>query len=94
MYKEYSFRAKAKVPSAPRNFANLDSYDDFLTNQWRLVDHHADQGGSPEIVGVVSINATKNTINIPHYRLRFPNGTIDYARVDNFNVYYEFALNI
>ncbi|WP_211747929.1 hypothetical protein [Paenibacillus sp. Marseille-Q4541] len=93
MFKEYSFVAKAKTPLASRGLINQENEDDLLSTQWGLIDRHAQWGGYPTIVGVVSIDATKNTINIPHYKLLFPNGNVDYARVDNFNRFYDFIPN-
>ena len=55
---------------------------------WRLKQLHQEHGGSPVISGVVTIDATIKSNTIPRYKLLFPDGFVDYAKIDNFHTFY------
>lgn len=54
-----------------------------------LIKLHEKHGGNPEIDGVVSVDVTDNSGKYPRYKLLFPDGFIDYVRIDHFDKYYK-----
>jgi hypothetical protein len=84
--KEYPIYAKARTPFLSREVSKDYAYHQSM---WDLIDLHESHGGSPKIVGVVIIDVTVNSIKVPRYKLEFSDGFIDYARVDNFDEWYE-----
>lgn len=74
-----------------RNVASENGYE-IAIYQWELQDLHLEHGGSPEIVGVVTIDATQVARQFPRYKLLFPDGFVDYARLDNFDKWYDFEI--
>ena len=87
--KERKFRAKAQIPILSR-----EASVGYETNEtkWLLVDYQDLHGGAPLIEGLVSINVTKNSAKIPRYKIVFPDGHVDYVRIDIFNQWFDYEL--
>ncbi|WP_145413444.1 hypothetical protein [Paenibacillus xylanexedens] len=49
---------------------------------------HSKHGRSPIISGVVTIDISTRSQTIPRYKLLFPDGFVDYAKIDNFDTFY------
>lgn len=84
--------AVAKNPMLSREVS--EDYE-FSKVQWDLFDNHESHGGSPVIVGLVTIqNATVAAKTTPRYKLEFPDGHIDYANVNLFDKFYDMEFPI
>jgi|GEM_PF-4331192 len=55
---------------------------------WTLKAFHSKHGGSPLISGVVTIDTSTRSQTVPRYKLLFPDGFVDYAKIDNFDTFY------
>ncbi|PYE51485.1 hypothetical protein HUB98_05680 [Paenibacillus barcinonensis] len=80
-------RVVPKEPLLGKDIAEKHGYE--VNNAlWSLKESHHTHGGSPVIVGVVTVNGSMKSRSIPRYKLMFPDGFIDYARIDNFDTFY------
>ncbi|GAV11474.1 hypothetical protein [Paenibacillus sp. NAIST15-1] len=80
-------RAVPKEPLIGEEIASKHGYE--INNAlWQLKAFHTEHGGSPVITGVVTLDATIRSRTVPRYKLLFPDGFIDYAKVDNFDTFY------
>lgn len=80
--------AVAKKPLLSRESAYENGYKANIAH-WKMYDLHTLHGGSPVIVGVVTIDMTQSSRQFPRYKLLFPDGFVDYARLDNFDQWYD-----
>lgn len=84
--REGKIKAVARQPYLSREESKNYEANDTL---WRLNDFHQEHGGSPIITGIVTLlDATVAAKRTPRYKLEFPDGFVDYARVDNFDDFY------
>ncbi|WP_431785955.1 hypothetical protein [Paenibacillus lactis] len=57
----------------------------------KLQERFYSRGGNPEVVGVVTYQlGSRKTKITPSYKLLFPDGTIDYISLQNFDKFYDF----
>jgi hypothetical protein len=77
---------------AKKPMLNRDDSKEFEANNalWELNDFHANHGGSPIIVGLVTLlDASVAAKTIPRYKVEFPDGFVNYIRMDNFDNFYD-----
>ncbi|GAA4879064.1 hypothetical protein GCM10023310_68980 [Paenibacillus vulneris] len=74
---------KPKHPMLNRKVSDDYEHSELL---WAIRSNFKSNGGLPEVVGLIAI---KNDIR---YKVLFPNSTIDYFRLDNFEKFYELTM--
>ncbi|OZB98139.1 hypothetical protein [Paenibacillus sp. XY044] len=83
--------AVAKKPLLSRKVAHENDYETAVS-QWELQDLFLLHGGSPTIDGVVTIDTTQVARQFPRYKLLYPDGFVDYARIDSFSKWYDMVI--
>ncbi|WP_124115335.1 hypothetical protein [Paenibacillus xylanexedens] len=78
------------VPREPLMGAKIAEKYGYEVNNalWSLKELHSKHGGSPVITGVVTIDVSTRSKTVPRYKLLFPDGFVDYAKIDNFDTFY------
>lgn len=69
----------------PWNETMIKGVYESLTTNWEA------NGGKPRVVGLVKLDYSAMMRQVLRYKAVFPNGVVDYLRLDLFDSYFEFV---